>query len=112
MQKIIKGSRYNTDTAKKVAVISDGIILQRSKSGNFFIFDGEKIIPVTEIEAKRLASDVMDTEAFFSAFEDNSPEHRITVYLPERLLKRLDSAAVGNVSRSDIVIAALNLYLK
>lgn len=96
MKKIINGKMYNTETAHQVDMWSNGVacrdfrqcceMLYRKKTGEFFIHGwggpmskyaesqgneisgSEKIIPITEAEAKAWLEEKGTTEAYIETF--------------------------------------------
>ena len=94
MKKIIGGRKYDTETAKQIGVDAYGCdfskvyeTLYRKKNGEFFIhYDGgpmsdyavhvdantwgagQKIVPVTEEQAKAWVEQHMDAEAYEAVF--------------------------------------------
>ena len=96
MKKIINGKKYDTDTAKCVGSYENGYgpsdfkcveeHLYRKKNGEFFLYGvggamtayaehcidgycyGEKIIPLTESEAKKWAENHLDCDDYESIF--------------------------------------------
>lgn len=136
MKKIINGSRYDTATAKQIGYWENGPdirdlfwcseTLYRTKAGKYFLHgdggpgsvyascpNGEKIIPLTEDNAKAWAEKKLDGDAYEVAFGAvNDDVTQVAAYLPSNLLSKLDDyKASHNMSRSDIIIAALRAYL-
>lgn len=136
MKKIINGSRYDTETAKRLGRWESGPdirdllhyseTLYRTKSGKYFLHDegghgttygnsqnGEQIIPIAEDAAKAWAEEHMDGddyEATFGAVGDDITQ--VAAYLNSSLLNKLDAYKVEhNMSRNEIIIAALRAYL-
>lgn len=137
MKKIINGSRYDTDTAKRLGYWENGPdirdlfwcseSLYRTKAGKYFLHgsggrgsryasapNGGQIIPITEDGAKAWAEKKLDGDAYDAAFgsvDDGTTQ--VASYLPSSLLAKLDNyKAAHNMSRSDIIIAALRAYLQ
>lgn len=136
MKKIINGSRYDTETAKRLGRWESGTdirdllhyseTLYRTKSGKYFLHgegghgttygnsqNGEQIIPIAEDAAKAWAEEHMDGddyEATFGAVGDDITQ--VAAYLNSSLLNKLDAYKVEhNMSRNEIIIAALRAYL-
>lgn len=137
MKKVISGARYDTDTAKCLGGAfancprSDfnywECDLYRSKTGKHFLHRrsfgfrhsdgatgwGEEILPITEDAARAWAEQNLTADKYEAAFGVPTEEARFTVVLPEPLLAKLDARKEAqHASRSEIVIAALNAYLK
>lgn len=136
MKKIINGSRYDTETAKRLGWWESGPdirdlfycseTLYRTKSGKYFLHgeggpgtaygnrpNGEQIIPIAEDAAKAWAEEHMsgdDYEVAFGAVDDDITQ--VAAYLNSSLLNKLDAyKAEHNMSRNEIIIAALRAYL-
>lgn len=136
MKKIINGSRYDTETAKRLGWWESGPdirdlfycseTLYRTKSGKYFLHgeggpgtaygnrpNGEQIIPIAEDAAKAWAEEHMDGddyEAAFGAVDDDITQ--VAAYLNSGLLNKLDAyKAERKMSRNEIIIAALRAYL-
>lgn len=137
MKKIIRGARYDTDTAKRLGSASANCPrsdfnywecgLYRTKTGKYFLFRqsfgfrhsdqptgwGEEILPVAEDAARAWAEQNLPVEKYEAAFSAPAEDARFTVVLPEPLLNKLDACKEAQrASRSEVVIAALNAYLK
>lgn len=125
------GSWENMEDAGNLHYYSE--TMYRTKSGKYFLFGeggpgskaakqteenswawGEKITPISEEAAKKWASEYLNAdkyEAIFGNVSDNTKQ--VAAYLPDNLLKKLDEyKAQHKKSRSDIIIAALQEYLK
>ena len=136
MRKIINGARYDTDTAKRLGYWENGPdirdlfwcseTLYRTKAGKYFLHgdggpgsryanapNGEQIIPISEDGAKAWAEKNLDGDAYEAAFGSVDDDiTQVAAYLPSSLLVKLDNyKAAHNMSRSDIIIAALRAYL-
>lgn len=138
MRKIIRGSRYDTDSAKKICSWANSWdvrsidyveeTLYRTKAGKYFLHgiggahtpyaepdgdgnwsNGELITPMTDEAAREFAEKHMDADDYEAAFGAVSEPIGITVQLPEALLEELDNRK-GKASRSEVVIAALKAY--
>ncbi len=137
MKKIINGARYDTDTAKLIGGAAANCLpsdfnywecdLYRTKPGRYFLHRqnfghrhpdgstgwGEEILPVTEDAARAWAEQNLTADEYEAAFGTPTEDARFTVVLPEPLLNKLDARKEAqHASRSEIVIAALNAYLK
>ena len=67
MRKIIKNKQYDTDKAKLVASIGSEMLYQK-KTGEFFLFDTENIIPVSKEDAKHWAESRNIDESIYNAY--------------------------------------------
>lgn len=137
MKKIINDKRYNTDTAKALAVSSCNIgkisqvveTLYRKNTGEYFLHceggpatkyarflgnnswtSGEMILPLTLSEAEAWSKDHISEEDFSRIFDHNyDPEKKtITLRLSKAARRALkDMASEGNTSMSEIVEALI-----
>lgn len=83
MNKIIKGKRYNTDTAEMI-VKREGESLYRKQTGEFFLcLSGKEIKPLTQEKAEKWAKENCSGEFYEHIFVKNEEDEktRITVYL-------------------------------
>lgn len=136
MKKVIKGVRYDSDTAKCLGEASAKCLrgdfgywehcLYRTKSGRFFLHKkgfgyshgdgsigwGEEICPINDESARQWAERHLNADEYEVIFGPTTESARITVDLPETLLNKLDARKEAErKSRSEIVIAALKYYL-
>lgn len=136
MEKIINGKRYNTQTARQLAVLSSNQsptnfeywreTLYKKRTGEYFLYGeggglskyakyhddgrswGEKIIPLTESEAKKWAKDLESKEYkdIFALEDDRNSV--VNVLIPATLHARLKEAAVKRgITQKEIIINAL-----
>lgn len=133
MQKIIRGKKYNTDTAKEVCCYSNNLpfggfdwvqeTLYVKRTGEYFLHGkggarskyavpdgdfmggGSKIIPLSEKEAQAFVEENGDTETYEKFFgEASEGETRTTIILSETAKKKLQRLALEKrVSISQIV---------
>lgn len=133
MQKIIKGRKYNTDTAQEVCGYSNGLpwgdfdwvqeTLYVKRTGEYFLHGkggarskyavpdgdfmggGSEIIPLSEKEAQAFVEENGDTETYEKFFgEASEGETRTTIILSETAKKKLQRLALEKrVSISQIV---------
>lgn len=133
MQKIIKGRKYNTDTAQEVCGYSNGLpwgdfdwvqeTLYVKRTGEYFLHGkggarskyavpdgdfmggGSEIIPLSEKEAQSFVEENGDTETYEKFFgEASEGETRTTIILSETAKKKLQRLALEKrVSISQIV---------
>lgn len=122
MKKVINGKQYNTETAKNLGHWTNGKYgdfdyigetLYTDKSGKYFLHgeggartcyasyhgnmyaDGEKIVPMTQAEARKWAEDRLDGDEYEAAFGlvdeyGNTNDAAITVYIPTALRSDMD----------------------
>ena len=133
MQKIIRGKKYNTDTAKEVCCYSNNLpfgdfdwvqeTLYVKRTGEYFLHGkggarskyavpdgvfmggGSEIIPLSEKEAQAFVEENGDTETYEKFFgEASEGETRTTIILSETAKKKLQRLALEKrVSISQIV---------
>lgn len=133
MQKIIKGRKYDTDTAQEVCGYSNGLpsgdfdwvqeTLYVKRTGEYFLHGkggarskyavpdgdfmggGSEIIPLSEKEAQAFVEENGDTETYEKFFgEASEGETRTTIILSETAKKKLQRLALEKrVSISQIV---------
>ena len=123
MQKIIKGRKYNTDTAQEVCGYSNGLpwgdfdwvqeTLYVKRTGEYFLHGkggarskyavpdgdfmggGSEIIPLSEKEAQSFVEENGDTETYEKFFgEVSEGETRTTIVLSEGAKKKLQRIAL------------------
>lgn len=106
MNKIIKGKRYNTDTAEMVAKRKNES-LYRKRTGEFFLYlPGKEIKPLTQEKAEKWVKENCSGEFYEHIFEKNEKDEktRITVYLsPENANKAKRLAVERKISLSEMV---------
>ena len=133
MLKIIRGKKYDTDTAKEVCCYSNNLpwgdfdwvqeTLYVKRTGEYFLYGtggarskyavpdgdfmggGSEIIPLSEKEAKVFVEENGDTETYEKYFgEASEGETRTTIILSETAKKKLQRLALEKrVSISQIV---------
>lgn len=106
MKRIINGKKYNTETAQKMGGRDNGYneSLYRKKTGEFFLHSeggelsqGEKIIPLTEIEAVEWAGDHLEVDVYESIFgevRENSSDKTVNLTImaeSHEILRRLQT---------------------
>ena len=142
MKRIINGKRYDTDTAQFIKTyrsdlsISDFRYYDESlylkKTGEFFLYatgngsskyagqygdlrgPGEKIVPLTLDEARAWVEKIEDPDLYEELFDvEEESNIAFSLLLPENLYKMLDDkAAEDGITKKDIVVKALEEYLK
>lgn len=118
MMKLIKGRKYNTDTANKLIEYKMGLgpkqVLFLKRTGEFFLFiNDEKIVPLKNIEAKEWVkgnAPEMYNEIFNE--EDSSQKVDTHFMIEKSLLSKAKIAAVEkNISLGTLIEKALREYL-
>lgn len=142
MKRIINGKRYDTDTAQFIKTYSSGLsisdfryydeTLYLKKTGEFFLYatgngaseyagrygdlrgPGEKIVPLTLDEARAWVEKIEDPDLYEELFDvEEESNIAFSLLLPENLYKMLDDkAAEDGITKKDIVVKALEEYLK
>lgn len=142
MKRIINGKRYDTNTAQFIKTYSSGLSisdfryydesLYLKKTGEFFLYatgngssmyaskygdlrgPGEKIVPLTLDEAKAWVEKIEDPDLYEELFEvEEEGNIAFSLLLPENLYKKLDDKSIEDgITKKDIVVSALENYLK
>lgn len=117
MMKLIKGRKYNTDTATKLIEYKIGLgpkqVLFLKRTGEFFLFiNNEKIVPLKNIEARDWVK-VNAPEMYDEIFKEDSSQKVDTHFMLEKsLLKKAKIAALDeNISLGALIERALSDYL-
>lgn len=117
MMKLIKGRKYNTDTATKLIEYKIGLgpkqVLFLKRTGEFFLFiNDEKIVPLKNIEAKEWAKSNAP-EMYDEIFKEDDDQKVDTHFMLEKsLLRKAKIAAVDeNISLGAFIEKALSDYL-
>ena len=119
MMKLIKGRKYNTDTATKLIEYKIGLgpkqVLFLKRTGEFFLFiNDEKIVPLKDDEARQWVKGNVP-EMYDEIFnEEDSDQKADTHFMIEKsLLRKAKIAAVDeNISLGTLIEKALREYLK
>ena len=70
MMKLIKGRKYNTDTAKLIGVVGEQQKLYSKRTGEFFLyFVDKKIVPLSFDKAKKIVKEKLDQDIYNQLFE-------------------------------------------
>jgi len=143
MRKIINGARYDTDTAKELGKWESlescqeftyyEETLYRTKAGKYFIHGsgnaaspyatiteerrcgGERIVPISEENARKWAEKKLDADTYESIFGEISEGENtpVSILVPPDILAKLEAEKTSSgKSRTDIVLAAIRAYLK
>lgn len=108
--------RFEPSRARFV-VDAGGVLLYRTKSGNFFtvspVYGGAELTKeITEDEAARLTRQHADP-ATFALFFDRTPPVKISVDIPAGLLSRIDARRDDRLkTRRAVILAALVEFVK
>ena len=118
MMKLIKGRKYNTNTATKLIEYKIGLgpkqVLFLKRTGEFFLFiNDEKIVPLKNIEAKEWVKGNAP-EMYDEIFKEDSSQKADTHFMIEKsLLRKAKIAAVDeNISLGALIEKALREYLR
>lgn len=117
MMKLIKGRKYNTNTATKLIEYKMGLgpkqVLFLKRTGEFFLFiNDEKIVPLKNIEAKEWVKGNAP-EMYDEIFKEDDDQKVDTHFMLEKsLLRKAKIAAVDeNISLGTLIEKALREYL-
>lgn len=117
MMKLIKGRKYNTDTATKLIEYKIGLgskqVLFLKRTGEFFLFiNDEKIVPLKNIEAREWVKGNAP-EMYDKIFKEDSSQKVDTHFMLEKsLFKKAKIAALDeNISLGALIERALSDYL-
>lgn len=117
MMKLIKGRKYNTDTATKLIEYKIGLgpkqVLFLKRTGEFFLFiNDEKIVPLKNIEARQWVKG-NTPEMYDEIFKEDSSQKVDTHFMLEKsLFKKAKIAALDeNISLGALIERALSYYL-
>lgn len=118
MMKLIKGRKYNTNTATKLVEYKMGLspkqVLFLKRTGEFFLFiNDEKIVPLKDDEARQWVKGNAP-EMYDEIFNEDSNQKADTHFMIEKsLLRKAKIAAVDeNISLGTLIEKALNSYLR
>ena len=116
--KLIKGRKYNTDTATKLIEYKIGLgpkqVLFLKRTGEFFLFiNDEKIVPLKDDEARQWVKGNA-SEMYDEIFKEGSNQKADTHFMLEKsLLRKAKIAAVDeNISLGTLIEKALREYLR
>lgn len=117
MMKLIKGRKYNTDTATKLIEYKIGLgskqVLFLKRTGEFFLFiNDEKIVPLKDDEARQWVKGNAP-EMYDEIFKEDSSQKVDTHFMLEKsLFKKAKIAALDeNISLGALIEEALSYYL-
>ena len=118
MEKIIKGRKYNTDTAAKLVEYSIGLgpkqVLFLKRTGEFFLFiNDKKIAPLKDAEAREWIRGNVP-EMYDNIFKENDTQRvEARFWLDKSSMNKLRVKAVdANITFSALMNQIVNEYLK
>lgn len=119
MMKLIKGRKYNTDTATKLIEYKIGLgpkqVLFLKRTGEFFLFiDDKKIVPLKNVEAREWVKGNAP-EMYDNIFSEDDGDQKADVHfmIEKSLLSKAKVAAVDeSITLSALIEKALNNYLR
>lgn len=118
MMKLIKGRKYNTDTATKLIEYKIGLgpkqVLFLKRTGEFFLFiNDEKIVPLNNDEAKEWVKGNVP-EMYDEIFSEEDSDQKVDTHfmIEKSLLRKAKIAAVDeNIALGALIEKALREYL-
>lgn len=112
MEKLIKGRKYNTDTAKFVGVVGERQNLYVKRTGEFFLyFVDDKIVPLSFDEAQKLVEDKLDKDVYDQLFNKTGTE-LISIEIDSKVVQNARKEAVKrNIRLNALCEEALRQYL-
>lgn len=112
MMKLIKGRKYNTDTAKLIGVVGEQQKLYSKRTGEFFLyFVDKKIVPLSFDKAKKIVKEKLDQDIYNQLFENNGSE-KVSVWIDTKVAQDARNAAVArNIRLNTLVEEAICEYL-
>lgn len=119
MMKLIKGRKYNTDTATKLIEYKIGLgpkqVLFLKRTGEFFLFiDDKKIVPLKNTEARDWVKGNAP-EMYDNIFSEDNENEKIDVHfmIEKSLLSKAKVVAVDeSITLSALIEKTLNSYLR
>ena len=107
MEKIIKGRKYNTDTAKLIGVVGEQQKLYSKRTGEFFLyFVDEKIVPLSFDKAEKIVKEKLDKKTYNNLFNKNGIE-KVTLLLDSKVVQDARNEAVARNIRLNISYCCL-----
>lgn len=117
MEKIIKGRKYNTDTATKVVEYVIGLapkqVLFLKRTGEFFLFiDDKKIVPLKDAEVREWVKGNVP-EMYDELFKENDTQKvEARFWLDKSSMNKLRTKAVdANITFSALMSQIVREYL-
>lgn len=95
MDKVLKGRRYNTQTAKKILDSGESALYQK-KNGEFFRVDGDKITPLDVAGVREYVNQSPDIDGVEELFTTpDARKQNVKIHLPPDVKRKLQIMAVG-----------------
>lgn len=112
MEKIIKGRKYNTDTAKCIGTVGEQQKLYSKRTGEFFLyFVDEKIVPLSFDKAEKIVKEKLDKKTYNNLFNKNGIE-KVTLLLDSKVVQDARNEAVTrNIRLNTLVEEAIRIFL-
>lgn len=112
MEKIIKGRKYNTDTAKLIGVVGEQQKLYSKRTGEFFLyFVDKKIVPLSFDKAEKIVKEKLDKKTYDNLFNKNGIE-KVTLLLDSKIVQDARNEAVArNIRLNTLVEEAIRIFL-
>lgn len=112
MEKLIKGRKYNTDTAKFVGVVGEQQNLYIKRTGEFFLyFINEKIVPLSFDKAQRLVKERLGKDVYNQLFNRSGTEF-ISIEIDSKVVQNARKEAVKrNIRLNALCEKAIRQYL-
>lgn len=112
MMKLIKGRKYNTDTAKLIGVVGEQQKLYSKRTGEFFLyFVDKKIVPLSFDKAEKIVKEKLDKKTYDNLFNKNGIE-KVTLLLDSKIVQDARNEAVArNIRLNTLVEEAICEYL-
>ncbi|MDE1525027.1 hypothetical protein [Ligilactobacillus salivarius] len=112
MEKLIKGRKYNTDTAKLIGVVGEQQNLYIKRTGEFFLyFVDEKIVPLSFDKAQKLVKEKLDKNIYNQLFNRTGTEF-ISIEIDSKVVQAARKEAVArNIRLNTLVEEAICEYL-
>lgn len=114
MNKLIRGKRYNTETARRVGA-HGAEELYTKRSGEFFLAMQDEIRPITPEEAAEWGEKYLSPEEYKEIFAaaDDSSKGRLGIMLPPSMIEKLRRKAQEHrISTSEYLEKIIEAHLK
>lgn len=112
MEKLIKGRKYNTDTAKLIGVVGEKQELYIKRTGEFFLyFVDKKIVPLSFDKAQKLVEEKLDKDVYNQLFNKTGTEF-ISIEIDSKVVQYARKEAVKrNIRLNALCEEAICKYL-
>lgn len=114
MNKLIRGKRYNTETARRVGA-HGAEELYTKRSGEFFLALQDEIQPITPEEATEWGEKYLAPDEFKEIFAaaDDSSKGRLGIMLPPSMIEKIRRKAQEHrVSTSEYLERIIEAHLR